>query len=110
MGDGQHGWATAEWLMLIRNMFVMDEKDALIIGCGILPEWLQRKKKLAYGPTLTPFGRVSVEINCRHTRPAVHLTADWYERRPDKIIVRLPGYKPSVMNEPDYYAIVEEEE
>ena len=110
MGDGQHGWATAEWLMLIRNMFVMDEKDSLTIGRGILPEWLQRKKKLAYGPTLTPFGRVSVEINCRHARPAVHLTADWYERRPAKIIVRLPGFKPSMISEPDYYAIVEEEE
>ncbi|MCA1765385.1 MAG: hypothetical protein LC633_03905, partial [Desulfobulbaceae bacterium] len=29
MGDGQHGWAAAEWLMLIRNMFVMDDGDRL---------------------------------------------------------------------------------
>ncbi len=110
MGDGQHGWAVAEWLMLIRNMFVMDEKDSLVIGRGILPEWVQRKKKLAYGPTLTPFGRVSVEINCRHSRPAVHLKADWYDRRPDRIVVLLPGYKPNLIKEPDYSCVVEEEE
>ncbi|KJS01342.1 MAG: hypothetical protein VR65_09330 [Desulfobulbaceae bacterium BRH_c16a] len=110
MGDGQHGWAAAEWLLLIRNIFVMDEKDSLVIGRGVLPEWIQRKKKLSYGPTLTPFGRVSVEIDCRYTSPEVHLKADWYKRRPEKITVHLPGFKPGSLSEPNYLCRVEVEE
>ena len=38
MGDGQHGWAAAEWIMIIRNAFVREEHDHLVIGAGILQE------------------------------------------------------------------------
>ncbi len=110
MGDGQHGWAAAEWLMLIRNMFVMDDGDRLFIGRGVLPEWVQRKKKLAYGPTLTPFGKISVEIDCRESRPVMTLTADWYEKLPGEIIASLPGYKTMIIRSPDYRCTLESEE
>ena len=36
MGDGQHGWAAAEWVMMMRNCFVREEGDRLIIGSGIV--------------------------------------------------------------------------
>src|SRR5690606_18537012 len=39
MGDGQHGWAAAEWIMMIRNAFVREESDRLIIGSGLLGSW-----------------------------------------------------------------------
>jgi len=110
MGDGQHGWAAAEWLMLIRNMFIMDDGDSLFVGRGVLPEWMQRRKKLAYGPTLTPFGKVSVEIDCRGNRPILTLSADWYENRPREIFACLPGYKTVDIIGPDYRCILESEE
>lgn len=27
MGDGQHGWAAAEWVQLVRNLFVREEGE-----------------------------------------------------------------------------------
>ena len=102
MGDGQHGWAAAEWLMLIRNMFIMEEKNMLVIGRGIPPDWVERRKRLAYGPTLTPFGSVNVEVDCRDQSPAVKLSADWYEAKPESVLVSLPGFRPEYLSGPDY--------
>src|SRR5690606_6150598 len=41
MGDGQHAWAAAEWIMMIRNSFVFEEEfeDKLVVGAGLSPEW-----------------------------------------------------------------------
>ncbi len=106
MGDGQHGWAAAEWLMLIRNMFIMEEEDSLIIGRGLFTDWLEKTDTLLYGPTLTPFGKVSVRIECGGGRPEVRLTADWY-RRPGRTLVLLPGYKATDLTGPDYHCTPE---
>lgn len=68
MGDGQHGWAAAEWIMMIRNCFVREESGGLIIGSGILPEWLGDGKPVSFGPTLTAWGAVTVRLeNCKLT-------------------------------------------
>jgi hypothetical protein len=96
--------------MLIRTMVIMDEKESLVIGRGILPEWVRRHKKLAYGPTLTPFGRLSVEIDCRDRQPVVKLSGDWYEKKPREIVVWLPEHKKASLRGPDYQCTVAREE
>jgi hypothetical protein len=65
MGDGQHGWAAAEWVMLLRNCFVREEEhgERLVIGSGILPEWLDGDAEMFFGPTLTSWGKVSVRVS-----------------------------------------------
>ena len=63
MGDGQHGWAAAEWIMMLRNCFVREEADHLVIGSGILPEWLEAGSELRFGPSLTAWGPVTVRVN-----------------------------------------------
>ncbi len=85
MGDGQHGWAAAEWLMMIRNCFVREEDNHLVIGSGILPEWLGGT--VSFGPTLTPWGRVSVRLEAKQ----LELEAEWHER-PPHVIIAVPGY------------------
>src|SRR6185436_20954594 len=35
MGDGQHVWAAAEWVLMLRNLFVREEGDRLILGSGL---------------------------------------------------------------------------
>jgi hypothetical protein len=62
MGDGQHGWAAAEWVMMIRNLFVREEGCRLILCSGILPEWLQPESPIRFGPTPTLFGKISIKI------------------------------------------------
>ena len=60
MGDGQHVWAAAEWVAIVRNAFVREVDDGLIIAGGIPPRWLRAGQPLRFGPTPTPYGGVEV--------------------------------------------------
>lgn len=94
MGDGQHGWAAGEWIMMIRNFFVREECGHLVIGSGILPEWLSGE--IGFGPTPTAWGPVSVSlIGSRLT-----LDAQWREP-PSFIKIAVPGFKPIDANPMD---------
>jgi hypothetical protein len=88
MGDGQHGWAAAEWIMMMRNCFVREEEGLLVIGSGILPEW-QTGDPISYGPTLTAWGSVRVSLE------AGRLTVDvaWRSTAP-KVRIAVPGFAP----------------
>ncbi len=60
MGDGQHVWATAEWVNMLRNSFCREEGNGLVLASGIQPRWLRTRERIAFGPTPTPFGAVEV--------------------------------------------------
>ncbi|WP_035105640.1 hypothetical protein [Desulfohalovibrio reitneri] len=92
MGDGQHGWAAAEWIMLIRNLFVREEWEKLVLGAGIQPSWMKSGEPIAFGPTLTPHGRVAVRVDHGDGGPVFHVDAVWREKAPEMIIA-VPGYK-----------------
>ncbi len=101
MGDGHHAWASAEWLMMIRNAFVRDEPDSLVLGSGILPEWLHPtgrnsdtpRGELRFGPTPTPWGPITVTVTARATSALVHWQGTWRGPVP-RIAVRLPHHAP----------------
>ena len=92
MGDGQHGWAAAEWVMIMRNLFVREEADRLILGSGVFPQWLESGEQLRFGPTLTPFGRVSVTLRQDGARPALQVDASWFDKPPE-VEIKVPGYQ-----------------
>ena len=107
MGDGQHGWAAAEWVMMIRNCFVREESESLIIGSGLFREWFEQDEDLFYGPTLTPWGKISVRIEKPQSAPMVWIEATWHESAERAngpfIHIRIPGFQtvPDVtLNEP----------
>jgi hypothetical protein len=82
MGDGQHGWAAAEWVLMIRSLFVREEDDRLVIGSGLLPEWLNSDKTLRFGPTATRFGSITVVVDTAATPPSVTVDGKWHKHRP----------------------------
>jgi hypothetical protein len=90
MGDGQHGWAAAEWAMMIRNMFVREEADRLIVGSGLLPQWLEHGEELSFGPTLTPWGAITVHAEREAADVIVRLETKW-RRMPPRVDVAIPG-------------------
>jgi len=90
MGDGQHTWASAEWVMIMRNMFVREESDRLILAGGIPESWLSGEQPLAFGPSPTRHGPVSVGIRTSRERVTVSWDAAW-TRRPPKVEVDLAG-------------------
>lgn len=89
MGDGQHGWAAGEWIMMIRNCFVREEGDSLIIGSGILPEWFTGDRPISFGPTLTPWGAVTVILSGSD----LTINAAWRNAAP-RVLIRVPGFAP----------------
>jgi hypothetical protein len=93
MGDGQHGWAAAEWVMMLRNMFVREEPDSLILGSGLFPEWLQAREDLSFGPTPTPWGPVSLRLVKRGTDLLLGVDAEW-RVNPPVMEARVPGCRP----------------
>lgn len=94
MGDGQHGWAAAEWAMMIRNLFIREEGSTLILGSGILPEWTAENSHLNFGPSQTPFGPVKVHFRKNH-KTFFEIEADFSSSpvRPSQIIIDVPGYR-----------------
>jgi hypothetical protein len=90
MGDGHHVWASAEWVMMLRNCFVREEGERLVIGGGIPTKWQEQEKAITFGPTLTPFGPVEVIIRPRGDRVQVSWEAHW-RRTPEAVEVALPG-------------------
>ncbi len=87
MGDGQHGWAAAEWIMMMRNSFVREEADHLVVGSGILPEWMAAGEELSFGPTPTAWGTVTVRLDDGN----LTIEGDWREQAP-RIEVAVAGY------------------
>jgi hypothetical protein len=91
MGDGQHGWAAAEWVMMIRNMFVREEGNRLIVGSGLFEEWFDTDDDIYFGPTLTPWGPITVRIVRPANQPLLSIDAHWREDVP-RVDVEIPGF------------------
>jgi hypothetical protein len=92
MGDGQHIWAAAEWLMLMRHSFVREEADHLVLGAGILPAWLTSGHQLSFGPTPTPWGAVEVFVEKEGPCLRVRWQGHWFNAVP-LMRIALPGWE-----------------
>jgi hypothetical protein len=95
MGDGQHGWAAAEWVMMIRNCFVREEGERLVIGSGLFAEWFDTDDDLLIGPTLTPWGAVTIRISQPRSDTTLHVDGRWRDK-PPRIDVAIPTFEPLV--------------
>ncbi len=92
MGDGQHVWAAAEWVSVMRNAFCREEDRGLVLGAGVLPRWLAAGETLSFGPTPTVYGAVSVTITPESGGCQVEWRIDGGD--PAWITVALPGHAP----------------
>jgi hypothetical protein len=97
MGDGEHVWAAAEWILLMRNCFVREEGKNLILASGIPESWLAPGEELFFGPTPTPFGTISITITSYKNRVAISWNGNW-RSAPPKILVRLKGFSHTEVN------------
>jgi hypothetical protein len=96
MGDGHHVWASAEWLMMIRNCFVREENERLILCGGVPARWLDHNQPIVFGPAPTAFGSVSITIT---PQPGRTLRVDWlgnWRSAAPPVEVRPPGFNPVI--------------
>jgi hypothetical protein len=95
MGDGQHSWAAAEWILMMRNCFVREEGNSLILGAGVAPRWLDNADSLSFGPAPTSFGAIVVKIESIQSGKSAKILVTWqgeWHADPPQIEVRLPGF------------------
>ena len=97
MGDGQHVWASAEWVMMLRNMFVREEQmeKMLVLCSGIPPEWIKPKENFFLGPSQTLYGEISVAVKVGEEHVEISWQARWHNVIP-RIEIRLAGLEPCV--------------
>lgn len=94
MGDGQHIWAAAEWVIMMRNCFVREENEEkkLILCSGIPPAWIHKREWVSFGPTETSFGKISVFIKKETGKIKVRWEASWHSDDLPVIEIRLPHF------------------
>ncbi len=90
MGDGEHMWAAAEWALMVRNCFVREETCRLIVASGLHATWW-RDDGASFGPTLTPFGPVTIRVSSHAQGASVAIDAQWRGPAPC-IEISLPGF------------------
>jgi hypothetical protein len=94
MGDGHHVWASAEWVLMIRNCMVLEgDPGVLILGSGIVEEWIGTAEPLRFGPTPTPYGDLSLTVEREGEALRVAWQGMWHEG-PPRIEIRVPGWVP----------------
>ena len=92
MGDGQHVWAAAEWLLMVRNGFVREEGLGRLVLCsGLQSAWCAHPATLSFGPAPTSSGPVSVSVHVEEEAITVSWSGQWHTSAP-AIDVHLPGY------------------
>jgi hypothetical protein len=65
MGDGDHGWAAAEFISFIRSLFVMEEEGRLVLGKGIKKEWIASGMPIAISEASSRFGTVAWKLQSK---------------------------------------------
>ncbi len=60
MGDGFHGWAFAEVISLLKNMFFLEYTTGYLLFAGVPPEWFSQEAVIEN--LYTPSGRLYLEI------------------------------------------------
>jgi hypothetical protein len=106
MGDGQHGWAAAEWVMILRNCFVREERRQLVIGSGINPVWLEKGNRLFIGPVPTEFGELELSFETTGKTVAVNWEGNW-RQPPEALQFVVPGFSGAVAEASDGFIKLE---
>ncbi|MBF0523175.1 MAG: hypothetical protein HQL24_08990 [Candidatus Omnitrophica bacterium] len=93
MGDGQHVWAAAEWVLMIRNCFVREEDNRLILCSGIPRIWIEKNQIISFGPAPTSFGNIQISIKPKGQNILVEWQGQWPKAQEPAIDIQLPGFK-----------------
>jgi hypothetical protein len=108
MGDGQHLWASSEWIIMMYSFFVREEEGLLILCSGIPEHWLKHKEDICFGPAPTSFGNIAIRIACSDMDIKVYVEGNWRFNRPD-IECRLPGYTKKKLDLKDEFVVLKKD-
>jgi len=90
MGDGDHGWAAAEFLSLVRDMYVKDLRESLHLGWGLDPVWFSSRKSMGLSNAVTRHGTVSYRLNPREDVWELEYNIVWHQAKRVPVYFHLP--------------------
>jgi hypothetical protein len=98
-GDGHHGWASAEWLLLVRSLLLREEGTVMHIAPALPESWLRRAGSVSVESAPTRFGPISYQLEWDDGAETVSLTqtSDW-RTPPAEVVLRVPGVTAAVVD------------
>ena len=93
MGEGHHGWATAEWLLLLRNLLLFEDSDTLHLTRVLLNDHLECGNTFSVRSAPSYFGKISFKISADKKEVWLELGDDLQLTTPKELIWHLP-FKP----------------
>jgi hypothetical protein len=93
MGDGQHVWAASEWILMLRNCFVREEGEDLVLCAGLPLQWTRdQSSPMRLGPVSTEFGTITVHAEPAGDQLRISWDAQW-RNAPRRIVIAAPGFQ-----------------
>ncbi|MDA1353091.1 MAG: hypothetical protein O3A01_01310 [bacterium] len=89
VGDGHYIWASIEYIKLIRNCMVWENKNTLVLLAGINPNWVKTGKTIRLTKGNTRFGPISFELNINEMNAVLTLTHQLHTK-PKTITMQFP--------------------
>ncbi|MFA6977994.1 MAG: discoidin domain-containing protein [Ignavibacteriaceae bacterium] len=64
IGDMPHTWVGSDYISSLRSFFVYEDElnHSLVLGAGILPEWLDTNERISFNNLQTYYGSISYSI------------------------------------------------
>ncbi|HEX7576860.1 MAG TPA: hypothetical protein VF430_02355, partial [Verrucomicrobiae bacterium] len=79
MGDGHHGWALADFLLVVRNALLFEEGNHLVITPALPQDWTFETSVIKVQDAPTYFGRVSYTIAFGPRTGTLVVNGEWRE-------------------------------
>ena len=79
MGDGHHGWALADFLLIVRNALLFEEADHLVITPALQKDWTFETSVIKVQDAPTYFGKVSYTIAFGARTGTLVVNGEWRE-------------------------------
>jgi len=91
MNLSPHGWFSAKFRALLRNMLVREQEQELHLLSCISPEWVKDGKNIVVRRAPTYFGQVNFEIEFMPGQATLKLENRLFEK-PEKLVLHLPWF------------------
>jgi hypothetical protein len=88
LGDMPHTWIGAEYILAVRNLFVYEKEDQLILGAGIPQDWVRSGHGVRVNTLPTYFGEISYSI--RKTKEGLKAKVFGSAKPPQGFILKSP--------------------
>ncbi len=88
IGDMPHSWIGAEFINAIRSMFVYEKGNSLIVGAGIIEDWLKEGQEISVKELPTELGTVTYTIKKNNNQINMHISGNIKPN--SKIIIKSP--------------------